>query len=187
MNTITVMLKTKEEKFFRKTVQILLPSFEQCIKRSKNTVCLLTPHTNQFDRTLVGWKKHWKGVRCQSDGWQSLAESTSAVVSWLLLTPTRLNPTSRWDHIMYIPWTVGPQTVCLTPGLETSSAALLSIMPLTLPGVCLSACSSAALWEGAGAPSLLLTAFLQCCMSEQEPCDNNSPSEGKPQDTLSTL
>ena len=118
-------------------VQILLSSFEQGRKTSNNVVCLLIPtQINPFDRTLVGWKNHSKAVKCQSEVWQCLTESTSVVVSWLLLRPTRLNPTSCWDTIMYVPWTPGP---CLTPGLETSSTVLLPVIPLTPPR-CLPLC-----------------------------------------------
>lgn len=136
---------------------------------------------------LVGWKNHSRAVSCQSEGWQGLAERVSVVLSWLLLRPTRLNPTSHWETVTYVLWNPGPQTACLTPDLETSSTVLVPSMPLTPPDVCLSAPSSAASRERAGPPSLLLTALLQRCASAQELCDNNSPSKSKPQDSLSIL
>lgn len=188
MNTVTVMLKKEKKIVWGKWYKSSCPPSNR-VENGPTMwcVCWYFTQKNQFDRTLVGRKNHSKAVRCQSEGWPCLAKSTSVVISWFLLRPTRLNPTSHWDTVTYVPRTPGPQTACLTPGLETSSTVLLPIVPLTPPGVCLSAPSSAALREGAGPPSLLLAALLQCRMPEQELCDNNSPSEGKPQDPLSVL
>lgn len=150
------------EKKFKKQCDENPPVLLWCSRVEKGPtmwgVCWYPTQVNNFDRTLMGWKKHSKAVRCQSEGWQCLAEIMSVVFFWLLLKPTRLNSTSQSnravcctrqqpeDAVMYGPWTLALQTACLSPGSETSSTPMLTMMPLTLPDVCPSAPFSAASW-----------------------------------------
>lgn len=165
-------------------VSILL-SFEQDTKRAKNVMRLLINHTNKTVWHSVG------GMGKPFKSWE-VPKWRLAVPCWKYISGCLLAPAET--HRAETHQQLGHSHMCLT---DPEAADCMSDswfgdlfhslvihhasdIPRRLP-----VCPPFSTIMRGCQPSIVTA--LQCCVSGQELCDNNSPSEGKPEDPLPAL